>query len=591
MNKALSLLTIVALAASFAACSSDDNATETLNSEQVYFPDTMKTTIELSQTATSVDIPVARQGSDAIDIPLIVTMGSTNVIDMSVPDKVSFAQDSKTSTLKITYDPSKIQMGHYDTVSVALGKDYNTPYGNSKITLLLGYDPWTSLGKGKLTDSYIWEVSDYEVEIQQSDVNPSRFRIVAPFTAIQQEVMPELPPLHGHADYLYFEILKPGDTYNGTTVTQSDLVGFDTYTTGYYDKGYNDIIAYHPSLIDGMTEDNWVNNKVIQYQEEDPTLPAQVQLAPFYVEDFGTEDEYDMDVTGKSNMVLITFPGASIKDYSCSISYQGKIEDKNANLFAEAFVKVGADVASAKAAVVKGRGKYVIEDAVKDIEAGVLSDIIDVQVTDSGLVRIPMPSNETVGSYTVVIVTYDADGKAKQHDYSSFVYSSREYDEEEWTSVGTGIFTYKYVYVDGDNNPTEEEVELFKSETTSGLYKLEEMFDGEDFMFYVDANGKISFEDQYTGYSGIDDKTDLMVTDMYTWEFPTQSYVSGNTYYFNIGYYDNDDWWGYDDSDDNDNLETFVLTSASSAKGSLKKHTATRPRRLAGIPHFLKPRH
>ena len=171
----------------------------------------------------------------------------------------------------------------------------------------------------------------------------------------------------------------------------------------------------------------------------------------------------------------------------------------------------------------------------------------------------------------IVVVTY-AGGEAQDYEYTTFNYTASGEVAETWTAAYIGNYTYKYVFCNSDGSPyVDEGLTLYVSDLNENRYKISNVFYGVDFVFQFDEDGYITFEDQYTGYT---DATagDLMFCDLnayYPSNFPTKSYYDNGTFYFNIGFYANDGWWGYDQSDNNDDLETFTLT-ANAAKGMMK---------------------
>lgn len=559
MHKALSVLSLLAIMAGFTACNEDEALTEVLNSEQVYFPNTMSTTVEITADASSVEIPVMRMGTDAVEIPVVVEAAEENSLDLQVPAKVAFAEGSKESKIVITYNPEKVTPGSYDKVKLSFGNDYNTPYGNAVADLKIGQaEPWVSLGICTIYDDF-WMGQSYRCEILQNELDPQSFRLVKPFPAADYDRPTEL---------LEFRIYKAGETLLDEVLEQ-DVVYWDykDAVLTYYDSDGDFIHMAFPGLFKSMaTQDSWTHNTVLSYQENG--LPAQVQFAPLYYEPaLGSGWNYSQS----DGMFVITFPGVVVADYSAEVSYAGKYENADGEISAVANVELGGDVASAKAAVVAGRNNM---DGVNGIVDGSLENIVDF--TASGEIRIPMPAEAESGTYTIAVVTYDAEGEAQDYNVANFNYSASGEVKETWTPVFLGNYTYKYVFCNNDGTPyVDEGLTLYESDVNENRYKIENAFNGVDFIFEMDEEGYLTFEDQYSGYTDAS-AGDLMFCDMnamYPDNFPTKSYYSNGEFYFNIGFYANDGWWGYDQSDDNDDLETFTLTAnAAKAKKTPAKN-------------------
>lgn len=568
MQKALSVLSLLAVVAGFTACSEDEALTEKLNSEQVYFPNTMSTTVEITADASSVEVPVMRMGNDAVSIPLTVEADEENILELEVPSTVNFEAGKNESTITIKYNPEKVEPGKYDSVKLSFGSDYNTPYGNSSANLKIGQaEPWISLGKGTFTDNWVFG-GESPVEIQQNQLYPNRFRVIDPFKEIA--LSNDSEPVDPFSEYMEITILKKGDVYKGVTITQDDIIVFNEVNTGYAYDDSHDIWMGHPSEFKSMLTDDskWGNCRVVDYQENG--LPTQFAFGPmFYVQNLAGDYLGGWNRTGETADVVITFPGVVIADYSAEVSYSGKFEDAEGTIFAVADVALGEDVASAKATVVAGRNNA--EEAVNGIIEGTLENIVDV--TASGEVRIPMPADAASGPYTIGVVTYDAAGEAQDYSVTTFNYSASGEVAETWTPAYIGNYTYKFVFCNNDGTPyVDEGLTLYQSDSNENRYKIEHCFNDVDFVFEFNEDGTLSFEDQYTGYTD-SSAGDLMFCDMnalYPDYFPTKSYYNNGTFYFNIGFYANDGWWGYDQSDDNSNLETFTLTAEAGAKGANK---------------------
>ena len=99
-------------------------------------------------------------------------------------------------------------------------------------------------------------------------------------------------------------VMHPGDTLAGQNITVDDLVYFSSTSTGSKHPYYNATVWIHqPARFSSMsTQDCWLHNRVIEYQENG--LPGRIQLAPFYFMDgIG-----GWDYTQYDGIVFIDFP-------------------------------------------------------------------------------------------------------------------------------------------------------------------------------------------------------------------------------------------------------------------------------------------
>lgn len=310
------------------------------------------------------------------------------------------------------------------------------------------YKLWESIGWGKFADWFLMENAPYEVEFMQNIQEPNRFRIMNPYSQAYNKEWGS----YGIAPskYLEFTVLKAGDELNGVTITNDNLVYFEDVASGFYSQDYSDnVYVRHPSKYgQSATEEFWIHNRVIDYQENG--LPAHVQLAPYYVMySVGKWNRISQD-----NVIEISFPGVP----------------------------------------------------------------------------------ELV---------------------------------EEWIPQYVGTFRYSLFFGSEEKPYDDEGLVLSQSSLNENRYKVEHAFYDVDFIFEVNSDGTICFDDQLTGYVDATEG-DVYVTDMhasYPDEFEPSFYWEG-VFTFSIGYYTGNSWLNY-------GTETFTLTGNAEAKAQ-----RTEPKRL-----------
>lgn len=362
---------------------------------------------------------------------------------------------------------------------------------------------------------------------------------------------------------MVFKIYKAGETLLKQTLTQ-DVVFYDDISTAFANPSYDNalITCVFPGYFQaGADQSTWVNNTVSQYQENG--LPGVVHFAPFYYMDgVGGWNQSQVD-----EMITIVFPGFVLSDYSVELVYAGKYIDPDNNIFAMANVTLGGDVASAKAVV---PGRNAVEDGYKAIVQGLSNKVTEFE--QGGEVRVQMPADVS-GVYTLTVVTYDANGNPQKYEGATFNYTSSGEVTETWKEIAVGTFTYKSFFANEDGSPYDDEgLVLSQSEQNANHYKISEVFYGVDFVFTVNEDGTITFDDQYTGYTH-SSYGDVMVADMHAIspeDFPTVGYFKDNVFHFNTGYYVEEGFMAYDESDDNSILETFTITGPAKAKAKAK---------------------
>ncbi|MDR1004353.1 MAG: hypothetical protein LBL97_05030, partial [Prevotellaceae bacterium] len=362
----------------------------------------------------------------------------------TIPSSASFAAGSATANITIDYDPTKIEYDDYTDITIAVQDASSmTPYGGSSYTFSVGIPaPWTSLGtNGHYTDN--WQGWDYAVEVQQNDLDPTLYRIVRPFDKGLATVAAGNKKEGEQSTYWEFRVMPVGTTWRDVTTTVDGLVAYGTIVPGYYNTSYSQLEWYlHPSSFTNYaTEDFWLHNIVTTWTEDGE--PAVVQFAPYvYLDGIG-----GWNYTQEDGFITLVMPGVVLKDYSASIEYKGRFTDPaNAN-YAVIAATIGADVASAKIAIVPGRDPNVGVNGILD------GSLEAIEVTANGEVQVPC---EIDGPATAVIVTYDGD-VAQEAAYINFNFSTggsaNPMDKlEKGKSIDDYVGQWKVPSTDGDQS-------------------------------------------------------------------------------------------------------------------------------------------
>ncbi len=410
---------VVAAAGLFTACSSDDDYTPGPQAEgaQVYFSNESATTYAIGPDDASVAIDVLRSANEEeIEVPISATIDAEYADLFDLPETVSFAAGESKSSFVITFDRSKLADGASYAIALAVDDPtMTTPYGAATLNLTLTVpEPWRSLGTGMFSDLFMFEKM-YKLEIQQHELQPTRFRVVNPYAGglIEEEYYEKPEETANAAEYLEFVLMRPGNKLNGVTITKEGLVYFEPTNTGFFNTAndYNQFVyLYHPSAFQSMqTEESWSFNKVLQWQDDAKTLPAVVQLAPYYYMD-GIGGWNNTAVDG---CVTIVFPGVELTDYSLEVAYTGRFTDTEDNSFAVAEVTGGADVEYIEVGMGAG------EDANAVLAAMKAGEIEPVRIEgNAGSVKLPVAED---GTYTIVAISYGA-GEAQEAAAVTFTF-------------------------------------------------------------------------------------------------------------------------------------------------------------------------
>lgn len=395
------------------------NPGEADTGSQFYFSNTTATTVTLTPASTSIDIPLYRVDTSSSSAAVVsVSEEETALVIASSPAtfNVSFDAGSNVANLSIPVDMSKIDFGKSAKLNLTITGE-TTQYAASTLSVTATLpEPWKSLGKdGKFYDGFFMGEPLEGIEIQQNELYPEQFRLVNPYKKAPS--VDGLSKPGNASEFVNFKILKPGDTVFDETVTQNDLVFFSAYYTGYYHDNYaDDIKVYHPAYFTATgTEASWLHNKVLSYQ--DNGLPAQVQFGPrYYMDNVG-----GWNYSQNDDMIVITFPGVVLKDYTIGLTVEGILTDSEGTDNALVSVDfIGANAEKAAVVLVKGGDEDAIDYA---LDLVFVEDESVVIIDKPGMVKLPFAADAEGGKYTVVAVPIS--DKGQQDDYA--VYATVQY--------------------------------------------------------------------------------------------------------------------------------------------------------------------
>lgn len=480
--------------------------------EQVYFSNALASTVELSQTESRVQIPVnriQRNGELTVNLDVTVSEGSK----VTVPNSVTFADGDSVAYLSIDYDPSQIEYGHYDEVSLSISdKSYTTPYGSSSYTFSIGLSEWKTLGSGLfregiLSSFYGSDVLTYNVEVQENINTAGKYRIVSPYGS----------GTDFYKNYVETGLLGWAGLDNTSMIidaTDPDYV----YITGDFYPGTDDGMAsqgYGVMHLFSVVDEEVKNaGSVETVKANEPELFGKMQDGVITFPEIGIYVNFDdsfepLGYLNTSNLT-IALPGYAFVDYSSSFTYTGRFIDTKDNYYAQGTITLGEDVASAK---------YVLAADGDDINS-IIDGLNDGSVTPLGTITEGTDVSvqlEESGNYTMVIVTYDEEGNMRGSSSTTFTFNVNT-TSADWQPLYNGTFTHEYqrafIIEDMDDpesyvgNPILSMIEnnypsvIYQDVNNPTSYKVEPwIIDGQSLPFTMDNEGVITFSDVETGFS------------------------------------------------------------------------------------------
>lgn len=507
------MLLVSVLAISLGSCTDEYEYTGAVaEGEQVYFSNALSSTVELNSNASSIQIPVNRiQRSGALTVPLTVTIPSG--CNYQVSSEVTFADGDSVAYINVSYDPSAIEYGKYDTITVSIkDAEYTTPYGASSFTFAAGLSEWKTMSRngsyrdGIISPLYGLDVLTYQVEIQENVLTPGKYRIIAPY---------------GENTEFYKNYVGEGLPFTATGETNTSIVIDATdpnyvYIDGDFYTGLNDgmadsgqgalhVFSYvYYYLLNGNSLDAIKSNAPDLFGKLENgiiTFPDNCLLANF-------DNTLNPMYNANSSDLTIALPGYEITDYSSSFTYEGRFTDVAGNNYAQGKITLGEDVASAKYLVAADG------DDVNEIIAAVNEGLIEAtQITSSTEVKVAISEG---GTYNMIIMTYDAEGNMRAYSSTSFEFSLGS-DAHNWQPIYTGVFTHnvepafitteegsdEYVGNPIINNITSSySAVMYQDANDPTNFKIEPWITNETSLtFTMDSEGYITFKDVNTGFS------------------------------------------------------------------------------------------
>ena len=476
----------------------------------------------------------------------------------TVPAEVSFEAGEESVAVTITADEPFAYGAEYK-ITLSIADNYTTPYGPSSYTFTLTCPPpFKSLGMATYREDFITTFFGadnhvYEVEIQENETNPGEFRLVNPYG----EAYPENEEGDWDDTQDYYLVIHAEDPDGVYIETQG--VGMDW---GYGEFYMGSLAGYYLARGAKTLEELKAEGLTGTYDKEAGliTFPAETLLIA--MADYNDGGLYPANTNGA---FLIAMPGVVLADNSVEVEYEGRLVAPDNSNYAVANVTLGADVAEVRVAIGEGKDAGAVYDAI-------VADETEYEtLTASGQVKLPVDD----GTWTIVAVSYSADGEPQEYDYVTFKVVLGE--AETWTALFVGDYEYSLVFTDEDDNPyVDEDLTLYQSDKDPNRYKIAEWGYGVDFVFTFDEEtGEVMVEDQETGAEAYG--LMIYVDDYSNWADFLQQYGYGDypgyydeeedTFYFGVAYYDVEGVWdaGY---------ETFTLTGY--AEDALATRSAVR---------------
>ena len=457
------MLSVFALAG-LASCSDDDfdyTPAGAVTGAQVYFSNQTVTSYTITEEANSFSIPVIRGNvAGALQVPLSVKVTDNNNI-YTVPNSVSFNDGDSLANIVVNYDPTKIEYGVYDTLTIAIDSAMITPYGVSEIKVVAGATAWVDYGMAQYRDDLIifYNVGNpmYEVPIQKNIVKEGYYRLVNPYG--------EWYPYNETYDDGTADWDQSVDSYMVINATDPDYVFVeDCETTMDWGKGVISIYGYvYYLMLNGNDLETIKSARPDLFgtlKDGVITMPAQSLL--INMPGYNESNPGAMYYSNPNGLFAVVLPGYTMADYSAEVSYAGTFTDARNNVFAVGNLTLGEDVKTVKAVVMEA-----------GVDAAAVADAIaagDLDAVDVAAGRIEVPIAEGLSGKLQLIAVVLAGGEVKTVATANFEYFGGGVNP--WKNIGVGMFVDDIVLPLFGYDPEPYPVEIEENTETPGLYRL-----------------------------------------------------------------------------------------------------------------------
>lgn len=140
--------------------------------------------IEFTPNVSSAVVDILRsttKGESTLSLTVTQTDPNGPCTILNIPSQVTFADGESIVHVPITFNEGIKEEVTYN-VTLAFAEDQCSPGGVSEVSFAFTYAMWESIGTGEFFDELMGDADVVVVDILQSINNPSRYRIMNPYT-------------------------------------------------------------------------------------------------------------------------------------------------------------------------------------------------------------------------------------------------------------------------------------------------------------------------------------------------------------------------------------------------------------------------
>lgn len=495
----------LALAAGFTSCSDDDDYVPGGESAGVYFPTDDALEVTLDRKVNTFEVTVSRLGETAEATYTLTGQADEEVF--TLPASVKFAQGETTTKVSIAYDQDAMKLDKaYDVFLGFAEGTVISDYGYASLEMAVTLPaPWKTIGTGTYQDFYVfpsyYSLDDgsyltYECELQQHEIDETRFRWVHPYGENFAKACAAVglnlePTQYDSENKYYFEFISADKEHvlipyqsTGLVMDEADGTLYVGNKAGmYYSLGgypFDILIQNYPEFFGEMS---WGDEEVEDENGEKKTetvVKTIFQGPKLTCLNFEPAPDSWHTLTNDPGGYNWWREGVEIKDYDITIAYKGVLNTPDEESFVQADVTLGADIAKAKAGLVKTAEA---EDAIAAVIAG------DVEVQELEEEKNPglTFAYDGSGDYTLAVVAYNEKDEEVGNQILTFFVADTS-APKEWEEIGEGTMIDGWVipaFTNGGVPMVPEDypfnVSISKSNVEEGLYRINKPYNTASF--------------------------------------------------------------------------------------------------------------
>jgi hypothetical protein len=402
----------------------------------------------------------------------------------TVPSQVTFAAGSKSADIVINCDVEKMGLDTYHPLTLSFADGVASPYGDSSYTVRVCIaGNWIDLGMCTYNDPFVMGLS-YEVPLQESETHAGYYRLKAPYGSAFKEALEEYGYSLSSVGLTSYD--EQDELFLYVHAEDPDAVYLERQALGVGVDGAGELAAYsyagyameNDYTIEAAAEKGWAGS-VEEYQGEANGyvyFGAQNLLYGFEDGAYANSLYYANQSAG---VVLFSFPGVDVRDYSSTITFDGVSTTTNALYSYGTFtVQASSEVEDALFGVMK------IEDAETDVEGtynAMLNGSIETYKLKAGDSKSYEIELEGAGKYCAMVLGYanvrvNGEYNYQLVDISYKIFTVRDGlgTQHNFKHLGTGYFQDGWLYPGFSIKANENiyEVEVYESKTTPGVYRV-----------------------------------------------------------------------------------------------------------------------